>query len=379
LPRGLYLERAIESFNVAQQEALRAVAIGFPAVYDGARADLAELTQGYERSGRVFHLGGTDANLRLSYAADPGLLSWLKGRVLRANGLPFAITSPTQIFRRHRSGELGPLNRIHQFTLSDLHILAHPQHAEASAIELMTVDMAALCAWVPRNEIALFFDVTEDFWAEHAAFIMRMVRQLGVYCVVNWLPKQKRYYRMRGGLVLYNGTGALMLFNIQWDEENAARFNISVDDGARPVIIHGNSLAGSGLMDMVLGRALAGLAPRIVPAELDLVTTVLIPMKPEMVAPAERHAKRLRSKGFRVSVDLPAARGIGSAVGKVRGQWMASYAVIGPKDAERDQLDLTLVETDQTLPEDALMEEWGPRFAMCSGRTNTVARQMPFS
>ncbi len=379
LPRGVFLERAVESFNVSHQERLGAVQIAFPAVYDGARSEMADLTRGYEASGRVFHLGGEDADLRLSYAADPGLLAWIKGRVLKHDALPYAITSPTQIFRRHKSGELGPLNRTHQFALPDLHILCHPDGAARAAEELMAANIDALEVWLPRSEVGLFFDVTTDFWDEHADLIRTLIRRVGTHCVVNRLTEQKRYYRMRGGLMVHGGSNALMLFNIQWDEENAQRFAIATSDGRAPIILHGNSLAGSGIMNMILGRGLADLSPRVIPCELDLVTTALIPLSANMTDVSFSHAARLQSRGLRVRVEPPATRGIGRAIRRVRRDWISSYSVIGSNEAESDSLNIFDVREGRAILEDELLMRWLSKLERCRGRINRVDRPVPFS
>ena len=161
LPRGTAFERAVEALNNAHVAALNAVRIEFPLVFDGSLPAMQSLTEPYERQGRVFHLGNGDPALRLAYAADPALFSWLRGRDLHPGKLPYAVYSPAPAFRLWRSGELG-LRAFRQYTLPDLHVLCLREQARDVFLALVT-EAAKVTRRLFGEAFAQFIEHTDDF------------------------------------------------------------------------------------------------------------------------------------------------------------------------------------------------------------------------
>lgn len=378
LPQGTFIERCVDTFNVAYFEDLGAVEIDFPVVFDGQPQDMQDLTLGYEKQGRMFRLEDNDSGKRLSYAADPGFFAWLRGRTLKRELLPFTVTSPTTILRRYRDGEVGPLHHTRQYKMSDTHTLVVSGDAESLLLKQVGVNARAANFWV-GNTKAQFLDATKPFLEKHPGLPAQMATVGETYTLINTLVKAPRYYDMRSGMMVDAGTGALMMYNIQWDEENSHRFDIALEDGSRPVVIHANALAGSGLLCTLFGRALAEIAPRRIPPEVALSPIVLLPLKEEHIEFACQHAERLKTEGIpSVRVDSP-NKSLGKAIWALRKAWQPAFAVIGDKEALAQRLIFQQGATATLIDEEDFLTEALPRIKRCWSTLGSCDRPLPFA
>ena len=330
LPPATHIDRVVNTFNQHYLKKLNAQEIEFPLVFDNRSKEMKDLTASYEDQGMMFRLDQRDEGLRLSYAADAGIFPWLQGKKLRADALPCAITSPTMAMRRHMSGQLGSYGKARQYKLQDLHILTTDKQADEQLQELVQLNSNSIRFWV-EGRFAQFADTTRDFVDAHPDLPSKMALSANSYTFINFFTEKPRYYTMRSGLMADSGMGVVMMYNIQWDEENGKRFRIKCDDGTTPVVIHGNALAGSGLLNTVVGSALADATPKVIPAELAIAPVTLIQISEQFNQAALEHQQRLAEHGIASQVKT-AQKSLGKTVWKVRDAWVSAHAVIGEKE-----------------------------------------------
>lgn len=324
----------------------------------------------------MFRLDDRDKGLRLSYAADPGLFSWLRNTKLISSRLPYTIVSHTNMMRRHLSGELGPLGKTREYKLPDMHRFVSKEDAEQNLLNIVSINSHSLKYWVNEN-YAQFADITEDFLEQHLQLPSKMAIAANRYTIINTFKHQPRYYRMRNGMMADSGTGATMLYNIQWDEENGPRYNIKQDNGEYPIIIHFNALTGAGLMNTVIGRSMAGVAPKVIPSEFNPVPVVFLPVQEEFVQAAHEHAIRLKNEGINSSIEL-SKKSLGNAIWSLRNRWQTAYAVIGEKEAGAPSLIFDQGHEASQITEREFVENYKERAKRCGHGYKSPHNNLPF-
>lgn len=373
LPAHTHLDRVTQAFNKNYLDSLNAQEIEFPLIYDNRSPGMEDLSQTYEAQNRVFRLDENDKNLRLSYAADPSLLSWLRSRTLLSGRMPYTIVSPVLAMRRHPSGELGPYNKSRQYKLPDVHMLSTQEQAASNLLNLVELNSKSAEFWV-GNHYAQFLDATPEFLDNNPGLPEKMAQRAGTFTLLNTLAEQPRYYAMRSGVMVDSGMGAVMLYNIQWDEQNPQRFNIKMEDQTYPVIIHGNALAGSGLLNTLLGRSLAGVSPKIIPPEIALSPVILIPLKDAFTEAAQAQADRLTAQGMKTSI-MPVKKSLGKTLWELRDKWQGAFAVIGDKEKDASHLTLQQGREADPIEESKFILRHIERMNRC--RASYVSERMP--
>lgn len=379
LPRGTVLQARVEAFNQRHMDALCAVRIDFPSIFEIENSSpLRDLTRSYEAQGRIFHVENSTREWRLAYAADPGLLSYLEGRILHPAALPYAIASPMSAFRSYKSGECGGLDKNRQYNLPDLHILCGDD-ARETFIKNLSLSAEGARFWEQSDVgIALFVDVVDDFLKDWPTLGEDLARASRVATLVRVLAARPRYYAFRAGLVLYTGIGTIMLYNFQWDDTNPLHFRLRRTDDGEIVIIHATLAAGwPKLLPWIIGRGLTGLGPRIIPPELDSPELTILPVRAEHTAYAGSLAAELVSSGRDVQIDnrdIP----LGARVRQLRRRWNAYHIVIGGR--ESDGSAIPLVESPcpgiEPSPLSTFLATLGRRLDRC--RSSVRAKDLPF-
>ncbi|MCC5480847.1 His/Gly/Thr/Pro-type tRNA ligase C-terminal domain-containing protein [Streptomyces barringtoniae] len=331
LPRGALFEAGVDAFNAPHLAALDVHPVHFPLVFDGSGPAMTELTADYAAQQRMFELTEKGGGLRLSYAADPNLFSWLQDTTLDRARLPYAMYSPQPVFRRFRSGETN-IQRRRQFTVPDVHVLAAPENAGEQYLHALGLAAESTAFWFGRDYVHVLDSVvgttqdTDDFYRQAA-------KHAGGITVVRRLPAHPKYYAQKTAILVSSGYDAVMLQNIQLDEINAPRFGIRLDDGTFPVIIHACvAMGGSRMLPLVLGRGLAGLGPKEIPAELAAVQVAFVPLAEKHVGRAYELAGSLWTRDVRTAVDLEFRRPVRARIARLRRDWQPLYCVIGDRE-----------------------------------------------
>ncbi|MGN5376872.1 His/Gly/Thr/Pro-type tRNA ligase C-terminal domain-containing protein [Streptomyces lasalocidi] len=167
-----------------------------------------------------------------------------------------------------------------------------------------------------------------------------------------------------------SGYDAVMLQNIQLDEINGPRFGIRLADGEFPAIIHACvAMGGSRMLPLVLGRGLAGLGPKEIPAELAAVQVAFVPLAEKHVGRAYELAGSLWTREVRTAVDLEFRRPVRARIGRLRRDWQPLFCVIGDRElTETPGLQTSGGQRIDAAYEPYLAEQL-PRWLRCLPRT----------
>ncbi|WP_413207386.1 hypothetical protein [Rhodospirillum sp. A1_3_36] len=376
LPAGTVLARAVLAGNRNHLRELGAVGIDFPAIFDSAPDDMRSLVASYEANHRMFRLDEAGHDLRLSYAADPGLFSWLRGSRIERQALPYTIVSDVEVMRRFRKGELGSLAKVRQYHLPDIHSLVSLENAAEFLIHATRLAAEQLSWWAGESWVQ-FIDITKALLEREPALPKLLATVAGRPTMVNVLADQPLYYGMRTGLMPDAGTGVLLLYNFQWDEDNPRRFCIDLDDNSQLLVLHANVAAASGILCLALGRALAGLAPPVLPIEIAPEQIVILALTDFHLSAARGHANRLRRLGLRIAVEL-ADKGLSNAIAGLKSRWQPWFAVVGDNEAQASSLMFQPTWERTALSEAEFMARFGERIARCRIDDYLAIRPPPF-
>jgi len=334
MPAGMLIERCMTAFNKRHLKELNAVEINFPIVFDYSHDDIKKLTETYENNSRMFKIEEGGRDCRLSYAADPGLFSWLRGQVLNAKKLPYTIYSEIQALRRFSSGQIGHFEYMRQYLLPDIHILVKKQQAEELYLKNISLGATGARFWM-NEEWAQFIDVTKEFYMSKPDFCKRIAMTAKKLTIVNILKKQPLYYKMRSGIMLDAGRSSILFYNTQWDEDNIERFKISSNDNSELVILHANVAAGSGILSVIFGRASVKLSPKIFPLELAPTQLAFIPYSEKEIDKSIEYNNCMINKGIR-SAMIYSKKHINEKLLDIIKEWIPYYSIIGPREIKND-------------------------------------------
>ncbi|MGW6056159.1 His/Gly/Thr/Pro-type tRNA ligase C-terminal domain-containing protein [Streptomyces sp. NPDC055189] len=343
LPRGTVLEAGVDAFNARHLAGLEVNTVHLPLVFDGSAEPMRELTGRYAEQDRMFELTDADADadaggdgegegrLTLAYATAPSLFSWLKDSVLQRARLPYAMHSPQPVFRRFEPDETD-IQRRRQLNVSDVHILCHPDDVAERYLHALRHAAESTAYWFQQDYVHVLDSVagtghdTDDFH-------QRCAKAAGGITVVRRLAAHPEHWAQQSGILVSSGYELVALQNLRLDETNARRFNVRVDTGEHPSLIHARVAAGgSRLLPLVIGRGLAGLGPQAIPAELAWNQVVFLPLAEKHVGRAYELAGPLWIDGVRTAVDLEFKQPIGARIAGLRREWQPLYCVVGDRE-----------------------------------------------
>lgn len=238
LPKAQIIHRIAEKINEDHYHYLNACEIQFPTIFNNSISEIANLTSSYENNARMFKVNDNKKELRLSYAADPGLFLWLKGKTIKSHLLPYAISSNLNVLRNYKEDEVKGFRVLREFPMPDFHVLC----SDAEALEVMCKNLT-YCSKIMRlyfgEDWVFAMDIQEDIIIKHKNIIQKICISVGGICLVNIVKDTKKYYSIKTVYMLDAGDCSIMNFNMQWDEKNPQRFNIKVDNDNKLIILHG--------------------------------------------------------------------------------------------------------------------------------------------
>ena len=376
LPAGRVFASCVDAFNVAHLTALDVVPVDFPLVFDGGGAAMAELIEPYHRQERMFGVAG-QAELRLSYAADPNLFSWLAGRTLAREQLPFAVYSPQPVFRNFRTGELN-IQRTRQFSVPDVHVLTPADDAVGRYLHALELGAESTRYWFGDDYVHVL-DSVAGSTHDSDEFYTRVAKAAGGVTVVRRLASRPKYYAQKTGLMVWSGYDNVMLYNLQLDEVNAPRFDIRLDDGGHPVVIHACvAMAMSRMLPLVVGRGLAGITAKTMPVALAPTQLTLVPVRAEHRGRAGVIADLMHAEGIRTAIDTDYGKTVGARVNNARAAWHPFTAVVGDREGEKLPTLHSTTGDGGPMTFTEFLAEYGDRIRRCAPEPLARTRRLPF-
>lgn len=346
LPKTKIIERIVEKINSTHFKKINAVEISFPTFFDYQITEMQELAKSYEFEERMFKLGGADEGIRVSYAADPGLFLWLKNKKFRANSLPYAVYTYTQVYRRFKGGELGGFPRLREFPMPDLHIICNKKDAKDLYLENVKI-AAENMRFLLGEDWTFSIDITPHLLSRLDGFIQDICKAIKKHCVVNILSDKPRYYDIKSVFMMDAGDCAIMNYNMQWDEENPKRFNISSEEDHELVILHGTLMhSWYKILPVFINRVLTGKDEGLLPYHVSPLQISILPTSEDYIEIAENLREKLISNNIRTAI-LAGKKNISKAIKLSHKNLIPYFIVIGGEEAASKKFYVTSAANNQ--------------------------------
>lgn len=389
LPRGAILEAGVDAINARHLAGLEVNTVHLPLVFDGSSQPMCALAAQYAEQNPMFDIadaegggdGGDagDGGLTLAYATDPSLFAWLKDAVLQRARLPYAMYSPQPVFRRFEPDETD-IRRRRQVTMPDVHIWCHPDDVAERYLHALRHAAESTAYWFQQDYVHVLDSVVgTSHDTEH--FHQRCAKAAGGITVIRRLPAERpEHYAQQTGILVSSGYELVTLQSLRLDEVNAPRFNIRMDTGEHPSLIHACvAMGGSRLLPLLIGRGLTGLGPQVIPAELAWNQVVFLPLAEKHVGRAYELAGPLWIDGVRTAVDLEFKRPIGARTARLRREWQPLYCVIGDRELSEQPRFQSGGRTPIDLDYQDFLAEQLPGWLRCRPDTPVGTASLPFA
>ncbi len=259
--------------------------------------------------------------------------------------LPVRLSETSTLYRNESSGEMHGLIRLRQFTLSDAHIICTPSQLEqefTSVVELLQEIMRAL-------------GIEEDVWYRFSKWDSKRTdkyidnpeawenTQNSMREILNHIGLD--YYEADGEAAFYGPKLDVQFRNVHGKEDTlltiqidfalAERFDMSYVDRdnvkKRPFIIHRSSIGCYERTLAMLIEKYAGAFPLwMAPTQVKL-----LPISEKNHEYAEKVARKLKSMGLRVDIDMRAEK-IGYKIREARLERLPYLAIIGQEEEEKN-------------------------------------------
>jgi threonyl-tRNA synthetase len=347
LPKTKILERLVEKINAEHFKELNAVEITFPTFFNYTSKEIKELTKSYEIEKRMFRLGESDQEARISYAADPGLLLWLKNKIFKNDSLPYAIYTQTQVFRRFKGGEISGFPQLREFPMPDLHILCKKENAVELYLKNLSI-AAKNMRFLLEEEWAFCLDITPKLYDQLDDFIINLCKTINKISIVNILRNKPRYYDMKSVFMMDAGDCAIMNFNMQWDQENSKLFNIT-DEFRNPlVILHGTLMhSWYKILPVFINKMLVDDTLQTFPYHVAPLQVSIIPINHNFINLANTLREDLISQNIRCV--LIKNNSISKAIQISNKNQIPYFIMVGEKELENHKFNITEAKTKITI------------------------------
>jgi len=380
LPRGRLIDESVTAFNLAHLANMSATPVDFPLTFDARHGGIHALTTDYRNQKRVYRLGGSDSDLRLSYAADPNLLTWLEGECLNAARLPHSIYSPQQVFRRFQSGEVS-LQRARQYPMPDVHTLSTEGSAAHCYCEVVKQSIQSISFWFGLDYLHIIDTAIDPQYEPGRSLLRRIAQAVPHPTVVRHSARQEKYYAIKGGLYVNAGYTNLMLYNFQLDYANPERFSIRANNGESVALIH-STLAGGWpkIVPIVIGRGLAKIGPQALPIEIAREQVTVVARQSHDVAWATKFGQELTSKfGVRIAIDSRTKKSLRSRIADLRNDWRPAWCVVGERERAGGAVSLVGPGVAREAEADDWLVAASGRIGRCQPAEQLSWRDLPIS
>ena len=384
LSNGKLFKRIVEKFNQPHLEALNAEQIDFPEVFDLSAPGLRVLTHFYEEQDRLFKIEQKDSNKdwRLSYAADPGLFAWLTDQEIYEEDLPYCIYSPLTGFRRWKSGELNPMLKFNAYAIPDFHILTAPEKTYDQYVQCTRINGRQIRFWMGEDWLHVL-ETDEESIHRFDELGPELARETKQYTLLKIASERPRYFSLKSGFMVDAGFSPIMFYNLQLDDTNGRRFEITLPKNRYTNIIHG-TFAGDWpkLLPIFIGRGLEELGSKALPVELSPVQLMILPVGESHISAALELKDRMTQRGIRAAVDTNDSR-VGRKIHQVKTNWIEHYTVIGDRESTND--DNVMIEswvTGNKLTLDDFWSDTSPirqRIVRCTPQDNRIPKTLRFT
>ena len=290
-------------------------------------------------------------NMMLRFAACFGMFSIMRDMHISPNNLPMKMYQlSTYSFRHEQKGEVIGLKRLRAFTMPDMHSLCTDMPEALKCFE----EQLAMGWQTGRDfetKLVAAFRCTKDFYAQHEAWVKKIVRESDCPMLIEILSDRVHYWVAKIDLAAIDGQmRPIENPTVQIDVESSLRFNIKYhkEDGSvvHPPILH---CSPTGSVERVICAILENISTQKVPA----LPTWLSPVQVRVVPVAERHAAfaagicdAINAARIRCDVD-DREESVGKKVREAGMDWVPYVIVVGDEEVASGKLTVTIRKKSQ--------------------------------
>ncbi len=300
---------------------------------------------------RQYRFKSGNRNMMLRFAACFGMFTIMRNMHISPNQLPMKMYElSTYSFRHEQKGEVIGLKRLRAFTMPDMHSLCKDMDNAMQCFEEQTA-----IGWKTGvdfgTKLVAVFRCTEKFYAEHEAWIKKLVATANTPFLIETLSDRVHYWIAKIDLAAIDGQNRpIENPTVQIDVESSKRFGIKyhLNDGTEiyPPILH-CSPTGS------IERVFCAILENTVNQKVAQLPTWLSPTQVRVIPVAERHMEyannlmtKLNSQQIRADMD-DREESVGKKVRQAGVDWVPYTVVVGDSEMETGDLTVTIREKSE--------------------------------
>ncbi len=300
---------------------------------------------------RQYRFKSNNRNMMLRFAACFGMFSIMRDMHISPNNLPMKMYElSTYSFRHEQKGEVIGLKRLRAFTMPDMHSLCTDMPEALKCFE----EQLAM-GWQTgedfETKLVAAFRCTKDFYAEHEAWVRKIVKESDCPMLIEILSDRVHYWVAKIDLAAIDGQmRPIENPTVQIDVESSTRFNIKyhTEDGkvVHPPILH---CSPTGSVERVICAILENISTQEVPA----LPTWLAPSQVRVVPVAERHGafaaevcEQINAAMIRCDLD-DREESVGKKVREAGMDWVPYVVVVGDEEMAGKKLTVTVRKKSQ--------------------------------
>jgi len=295
---------------------------------------------------RQYRFKSNNRNMMLRFAACFGMFSIMRDMHISPNHLPMKMYElSTYSFRHEQKGEVIGLKRLRCFTMPDMHSLCLDMPQALKCFE----EQLAMGWQTGRDfetKLVAAFRCTKEFYAEHEAWVRKIVKQSDCPMLIEILSDRVHYWVAKIDLAAIDGQlRPIENPTVQIDVESSTRFNIKYhkEDGTpvHPPILH---CSPTGSVERVMCAILENISTQPVPA----LPTWLSPVQARVIPVAERHGafaaevcNAINAAQVRCDLD-DREESVGKKVREAGMDWVPYVIVVGDEEIASKNLTVTI-------------------------------------
>ena len=300
---------------------------------------------------RQYRFKSNNRDMMLRFAACFGMFSIMRDMHISPNHLPMKMYElSTYSFRHEQKGEVIGLKRLRCFTMPDMHSLCLDMPQALKCFE----EQLAMGWQTGRDfetELVAAFRCTKDFYAEHEAWVKKIVKESNCPMLIEILSDRVHYWVAKIDLAAIDGQKRpIENPTVQIDVESSTRFNIKYhkEDGTPvyPPILH---CSPTGSVERVICAILENISTQEVPSLptwLSPTQVRVVPVTEKHIAFAEELVKTINAAQVRCDID-DRNETMGKKVREAGMDWVPYVIVVGDEEIASKKLTVTIRKKSQ--------------------------------
>ncbi|OPY38242.1 MAG: Threonine--tRNA ligase [Methanoregula sp. PtaU1.Bin051] len=349
MPKGKLLRDLLADYVLRMVLEYGGTPVETPVMYDlGDRAIFEHADKFGERQ---YRFKSNNRNMMLRFAACFGMFSIMRDMHISKNTLPMKMYElSTYSFRHEQKGEVIGLKRLRAFTMPDMHSLCTDMPEALTCFEEQ-LRMGWKTGKDFETKLVAAFRCTKDFYAEHEAWVKKIVKESDCPILIEILSERVHYWVAKIDLAAIDGQmRPIENPTVQIDVESSTRFNIKyhLEDGTpvHPPILH---CSPTGSIERVICAILENVSAQPVPA----LPTWLSPVQVRVVPVTEHHGpfaeelcNTLNAAQIRCDLD-DRNETMGKKVREAGMDWVPYVVVVGDEEVGSGKLTVTVRKKSQ--------------------------------